>query len=72
MLEDPLGGMLFALVHFHTLYPITTTHPTCVFLLLADGTHIVGLTSNMLLIFLQLHEEFGALGFLVQLTKCIT
>jgi hypothetical protein len=34
----------------------------CVFLLLVDDTHIVGLASNVLLVFLQLQEEFGTLG----------
>jgi len=45
---DPLGGMLFALAHFRTLCPTTTTHFTCVFLSLANDTHIVGPASNVL------------------------
>ncbi len=64
--------MLFALTYLHVLLPTATTHPTCVFLSLATDTHIIGLASNVLFVFLQLQEEFGALRFLVQLMKCVT
>jgi hypothetical protein len=63
--------MLFALTHLCTFHPTATTHPTCVFPSLANDTHIVGPTSYVLLIFLQLQEEFGALGLLVQSSKCV-
>jgi hypothetical protein len=63
--------MLFPLAHFCILHPTAIAHLTCVFLLLVNDTHIVGLVSNMVPIFLQLQEEFGALGLSVQLMKCL-
>ncbi len=63
--------MLFALVHFCALRPITIAHFTCVFPFLVDDTHIVGPTLDVLLDFLRLQEEFGALRLSVQPTKCI-
>jgi len=63
--------VLFALVHFCALHPITITHLTCVFPFLVDDTHIVGPTLDVFLDFLRLQEEFGALRLLVQPTKCI-
>jgi len=49
---DPLGGMLFALVHFCTLCLTTTTHFTCVFPSLANDTFIIGPTLDVVLAFL--------------------
>jgi hypothetical protein len=49
--KGSLRGVLFALTHFCVLHPITTTHPTCVFPLLVDDTHIVGLASDVLFFF---------------------
>ncbi len=63
--------MFFALVHLHVLCFIVTTHPTCVSPLLANDMHIISPTLDVLPIFLQLHEEFGALGFSMQLMKCV-
>jgi hypothetical protein len=37
-----LGGTLFVLTHFYSHHPTITTHPTCVFHMLVDDTHIVG------------------------------
>jgi hypothetical protein len=45
---DPLGGVLFALVHFCALRPTAITHPACVFPSLANDTHIVDPTLNVL------------------------
>jgi hypothetical protein len=39
-LGNPLGIMLFALVHFRVFRPITVAHRTCISLLLVDDTHI--------------------------------
>jgi len=47
-----MGGMLFALTHLRTFHPTTTTHPTCVYNSLVNDTHMVGLVSDMLAIFL--------------------
>jgi hypothetical protein len=68
---DPLGGMLFALVHLHVLCPTVAIHLTCVFRSLVDDTHIVGRASNMVPIFLRLQEEFGALGLSMKPLKCV-
>ncbi len=51
MTKVPLGGMLFALVNFHTLFYIITTHFTCVFSLLVNDIYIVGHFSNVVLTF---------------------
>jgi hypothetical protein len=51
------------LVHFRTFRPIAAAHPTCVFPSLADNTHIIGLTSNVVLTFLRLQKELSTLGF---------
>jgi len=50
--REPLGGTLFALIHFCVLHPTITTHPTFVFPLLTDDMHIVGPTSNVVHVFL--------------------
>ncbi len=42
------------------------------FSFVVDDTHIVGPTLNVLLDFLRLQDEFGALGLLVQPKKCVT
>jgi hypothetical protein len=60
---DLLGGMLFIFVHLHVLHPIVATHPTYVFPSFVDDTHIIGSTSNMILVFLHLEEEFITLGY---------
>ncbi len=62
---------MFTLVHFCVLHPTLVTHPTCVFPSLANDNHIIGLASNVLLVFLQLQEKFGTLGLLVQPTKYV-
>ncbi len=54
--------MLFVLTQFHVFRPIATTHPTCVFPSLADDTHIEGPTSNVVPMFLRLHEELSTLS----------
>jgi hypothetical protein len=64
-------GVLFALVFLCILDPIVTTHPTCVFLSLANDTHIIGLGLDMVPIFLRLQEELGTLKLLVQPTEFV-
>jgi hypothetical protein len=54
--------MLFVFVHLRVFRPITTAHPPCVFPSLADDTHKVGPTSNVVPVFLQLWEELSTLG----------
>jgi hypothetical protein len=49
--EDPLGGVLFALIHFCVFRPTIAAHPTCVFPSLAHNTHIVGHALDVLPIF---------------------
>jgi hypothetical protein len=53
---------LFVFVHLRVFRPITTAHPPCVFPSLADDTHKVGPTSNVVPVFLQLWEELSTLG----------
>ncbi len=57
--------MLFALVHICVFHPITVGHLACIFLLLVNDTHIVGLASDALPSFLRLQKEFETFGFLV-------
>jgi hypothetical protein len=45
-----LGGVLFALIHFHAFFP-TATHLICVFPSLAYDTHIVSLALDVLFFF---------------------
>ncbi len=45
--RDPLGGVLFTLVHFCILHPTITTHPTCVCPSLANDMHIVSHASDV-------------------------
>ncbi len=49
---NPLGQMLFALIHLRTIHPITTAHPTFVFPSLANDMYIVGPASDVVPIFL--------------------
>jgi len=67
-----LGGMLFALVNFHTLCYTITTQLTCVFSSLVNDIYIVGHVSNVVLAFLCLQAKVSTLGFFIQLTKCVT
>jgi hypothetical protein len=54
--------MLFTLANFRALCLIVATHFTWVFPSMPNDTHIIGLASDVLHVFLQLQEEFGALG----------
>ncbi len=53
---DPLGGMLFALVHFHTFHPTIAAHRNYVFPSLINDVHIIGLTSNVLPFFVIIRQ----------------
>jgi len=66
-----LGGVLFALAHLRAFCFTATTHPTCVFPLLTNDTHIVGFALNVLPIFLKFQKEFDAIKSLMQLMKCV-
>jgi hypothetical protein len=46
-----LGGVLFTLVHICAFHLTVATHSTCVFPSLKDDMHIVGPTSDLLLVF---------------------
>ncbi len=46
-------------------------HPICVFPSLIDDTHIVGPGLGMVLVFLQLEQEFSALRLSMQPSKCV-
>jgi hypothetical protein len=64
-LGNLLRRVLFAPVHLRVFHPIAIGHLTCIFLLSVNDTHIIGLVSDALLIFLQLQEEFEAFRFSV-------
>jgi hypothetical protein len=66
-----LGGTLFDPTHLHVLRHIVTAHPTCVFSSLIDDTHTVGHTLGVVLVFLQLEQEFSALRLSMQPLKCV-
>ncbi len=66
-----MGRVLLTLSHLCTLCPIAAAHPTCVFPSLANYTHKIDPASDMLLVSLQLHEEFITLGISMQPTKCV-
>jgi len=70
-LNTSQGDPLFTLVHFCAFCLIIVVHFTCVFLSLADDTHIISPTSNVVLVFLQLQQEFLTLRLSMQLTKCV-
>jgi hypothetical protein len=59
-------------VHLCALHPISVTHLTFVFPSLANDKYIIGLASDVLLVFMQLQEKFGVLGLSMQPTKCVT
>jgi hypothetical protein len=59
---DPLGGVLFVMVYLHILHPIVATHPTCGFPSLADDTHIIGLASNVVLVFFMILRGIFNIG----------
>jgi hypothetical protein len=40
---DPLGDLLFTLVHFHTFHNLACLLLSCVFPSVVDDTHIIGL-----------------------------
>lgn len=49
-----MGETLFAIIHFCVFNPIDVTCPTCVFFSFVDDMHIVGPTSNVVLVFLTI------------------
>ncbi len=51
--------------------PYIATDPTCVFLFVANNTHIEGLISNAVPAFLRLQKKLSALSLLMQPTKCV-
>jgi hypothetical protein len=60
---DPLGVVLFALAHFRALHSIATTHLTCVFPSLANDTHMIGPTLDVLPIFCNYRKNLEHYDF---------
>ncbi len=58
-----------ARAHFYTLYPIATTHVICVFSSLANDTHIVDPTSNVLLVFLAITRGIWSIRTFIAINK---
>ncbi len=63
--------MLFDPTHLRVLCHIVIAHPTCVFPLLTNDTHTVGPTLGVVLVFLQLEQEFSALKLSIHPLKCV-
>ncbi len=71
MTRGPIGRNVVYFLHLRILCFTTTSPLTCVSLSLANDTYIISLASNVVPIFLQLHQEFFALGLSMQPTKCV-
>jgi hypothetical protein len=56
---DPLGGLLFTLVHFRTFHSLVGLLLYCLFPFVVDDTHIIGL---VLIVF----QVFSSFFFLVK------
>ncbi|KAL2610235.1 hypothetical protein R1flu_028808 [Riccia fluitans] len=67
---DPLGGALFALAHLCALRTVASKHPLCLFLSLANDTHIVGPLEVVVPAFHTLEGHLSAMSLIVQPTKC--
>jgi len=52
MTRDPLGGVLFVLIHLRNFCLTIVAHLTCVFPSLADDTRTVGFTLDVVIAFL--------------------
>jgi len=69
---DPLGGALFALVHFRALCSIVSHFPSCLFPFIVDDIHIICPPSIVSSIHEHFKIEFHVIGFSIQLKKCVT
>ncbi|KAJ7570685.1 hypothetical protein O6H91_01G131400 [Diphasiastrum complanatum] len=68
---DPLGGVLFSLVHFRALRAFSAAFPSCLFPSIADYTHIVGPANDVFPAFLHFSQQLSALGLIENPSKCV-
>ncbi len=54
---------MFVLVHLYVLCPVAVAHPICVFLSLANDTHIIGPTLNVVLALIIAGRVFNIRAF---------
>jgi hypothetical protein len=69
---EPLGGALFALVHFRALCSTTSRFPSSLFPFNADDTHIIGPPSIVSLAYEHFQTELRMISLSIQLQKCAT
>jgi hypothetical protein len=69
---DPLGGALFALTHFKAFHFIFNHFSFCLFPSIEDDTHIIASLSIVSFAYEHFKIEFHAIGFFIQLKKCVT
>ncbi len=69
---DPLGGALFALVHFRTLCSIANHFPSCLFPFIADNIHIISPPSIVSFAYEHFQIQLHGIGFLIKPQKCAT
>jgi hypothetical protein len=68
---DPLGGALFALIHFRVLHSIDNHFPSCLFQSITDDIHIIGPPSIVSFAYEHFKTKLCAIGLSIQLHKCV-
>jgi hypothetical protein len=71
MIGGPIGKNVVCFSSLSHSSPYNNNPPYLCFPFVVDDTHIVGLASNVVPIFLRLQHDFSSLRLLVQPTKCI-
>jgi hypothetical protein len=69
---DPLGGPLFALIHFCAFRNSTASYPSCLFFFIVDDTHIIRLVLVISQAFHHFSFQLDLVGLAVQTHKCVT
>ncbi len=67
---DLLGGLLFALAHFHAFHNSINLFPSSLFFSIIDDTHIVGHVSLVSQVFHHFSFQLNLIGLTVQPCKC--
>jgi hypothetical protein len=67
--SDPLRGTIFALAHYRTLLETFVRTFSCVFLSLANNTHIVGPIREIISIFDLFKIQLTLVGLMVKVIK---
>jgi hypothetical protein len=69
--SDLLEGALFALAHLKALHSITSNFPSYLFLSIVDDTNIINPLSIVSFAYEHFQIELCAIGFSIQLLKCV-